>query len=235
MAWAQHQLKLKLRSEKQWKPFFFCSIKSLLTPVSGIYTLAGAHSSPLEFFNKCISRILFFSASCTAVNGYICFVICLPLCLWLVNIKYLLLLYSLTTSALLSPPFFLLFFIPLLTETLFPLCNSVHPALPTSPPSLTSSHALLPNPPPPPLCMLKYSVKDGRRGGSGGERVVRRGGTGGGGGGNTDVRSAAVVMIFCSLFLGTSGPLRATVSSTVFTGSWRERKWSVFDIKLSQQ
>ena len=68
--------------------------------------------------------------------------------------------------------------------------------------------------------MLKYSVKEGSRGGSGGERVAGRGGIGGGG--NIDVRSAAVVMIFCSLFLGTSGPLQATVSSTVFTGSWKE-------------
>lgn len=70
--------------------------------------------------------------------------------------------------------------------------------------------------------MLKYSVKEGSRGGSGGERVAGRGGIGGGGGGSIDVKSAAVVMIFCSLFLGTSGALRATVSSTVFTGSWRE-------------
>lgn len=53
-----------------------------------------------------------------------------------------------------------------------------------------------------------------------GERAERQGGIGGGGGGNIDVKSAAVVMIFCSLFLGTSGPFRATVSSTVFTGSW---------------
>ena len=103
-------------------------------------------------------------------------------------------------------------------------CHSVH-----SSPALclffSPSHAFVPNPPPPPpppLCMLKYSVKDGSRGGSGGERVAGRGGIGGGGGGNIAVRSAAVVMIFCSLFLGTSGPLRATVSSTVFTGSWKE-------------
>lgn len=68
--------------------------------------------------------------------------------------------------------------------------------------------------------MLKYSVKEGSRGGSGGEREAGRGGIGGGGGGNIEVRSAVVVMIFCSLFLGTSGPLRATVSSTVFTGSY---------------
>lgn len=88
---------------------------------------------------------------------------------------------------------------------------------------LALSHAFDPNPPPPPpLCMLKYSVKEGSRGGTGGERAAGRGGIGGGGGGNIDVKSAAVVMIFCSLFLGTSGPLRATVSSTVFTGSWRE-------------
>lgn len=72
--------------------------------------------------------------------------------------------------------------------------------------------------------MLKYSVKEGRRGGSGGERVAGRGGTGGGGGGGrTVVRSAVVVMILCSLFLATSGPLRDTVSSTVFTGSCKER------------
>lgn len=70
--------------------------------------------------------------------------------------------------------------------------------------------------------MLKYSVKEGSRGGSGGERAAGRGGIGGGGGGNIDVKSAAVVIIFCSRFLGTSGPLRATVSSTVFTGSYKE-------------
>lgn len=83
-----------------------------------------------------------------------------------------------------------------------------------------SSHALVPYPPPPPPCMLKYSVKEGSRGGGGGERAAGRGGIGGGG--SIDVKSAAVVMIFCSLFLGTSGHLRATVSSTVFTGSWKE-------------
>ena len=108
----------------------------------------------------------------------------------------------------------------------FPLyCHSVRSlhASPHPPPSLLTfspSHALVPNPPPP--CMLKYSVNEGSRGGSGGERAARRGGIGGGG--NMDVRSAAVVMIFCSLFLGTSGPLQATVSSTVFTGSWREEQ-----------
>lgn len=31
------------------------SIKSLLIPVLAIYTLASAHSSSCEFFNKCIS------------------------------------------------------------------------------------------------------------------------------------------------------------------------------------
>lgn len=72
--------------------------------------------------------------------------------------------------------------------------------------------------------MLKYSVKEGIRGGSGGDRAAGRGGMGGGGGGNIDVKSAAVVMIFCSLFLGTSGPLRATVSSTVFTGSYKRKQ-----------
>lgn len=87
---------------------------------------------------------------------------------------------------------------------------------------LSLSHAFVPNPAPPPVCMLKYSVKEGSLGGSGGDRAAGRGGIGGGGGGNIDVKSAAVVMIFCSLFLGTSGPLRATVSSTVFTGSWKE-------------
>lgn len=74
--------------------------------------------------------------------------------------------------------------------------------------------------------MLKYSVKEGSRGGGGGERAAGRGGIGGGGGGSIDVKSAAVVMILCSLFLGTSGPLRATVSSTVFTGSWKEENES---------
>lgn len=88
------------------------------------------------------------------------------------------------------------------------------------------SHAFVPNPAPPPLCMVKYSVKDGSRGGSGGDRVAGRGGIGGGGEGNIDVKSAAVVTIFCSLFLCTSGPLRATVSSTVFTGSWKKEEES---------
>lgn len=74
--------------------------------------------------------------------------------------------------------------------------------------------------------MVKYSVKDGSRGGSGGDRVAGRGGIGGGGEGNIDVKSAAVVTIFCSLFLCTSGPLRATVSSTVFTGSWKKEEES---------
>lgn len=196
-------------------------------------------------------------------SGYIHFVIFLPVCLLLVNIKYLLLLYSLTSSALLShslhssPPglfsfigekvafeeslfwWCLVFFHPyfffsslfrLWTEKpWFPICLCLHFVLSFTPflslsflLSLSQSHAFVPNPPPPPPCMLKYSVKEGSRGGIGGERVARRGGIGGGGGGNIDVKSAAVVMIFCSLFLGTSGPLRATVSSTVFTGSWRE-------------
>lgn len=201
-------------------------------------------------------------------SGYIHFVIFLPLCLLLVNIKYLLLLYSLTSSVLLShshfPPSLLhsgylfpftgergqfrdsLFwwFLPFVPSKLFPFCLLTltpsfplflcfvlsfclsplcHPLSP-SVPSFPLSHAFVPNPPPPPppLCMLKYSVKEGSRGGSGGERAAGRGGIGGGGGGNIDVKSAAVVMIFCSLFLGTSGPFRATVSSTVFTGSWGE-------------
>lgn len=84
--------------------------------------------------------------------------------------------------------------------------------------SFSLSHALVPSPPPP--CMLKYSVKEGSRGGTVGECVARRGGRGGGSGGKADVKSAAVVMIFCSLFLGTSWPFLATVSSTVLTGSW---------------
>lgn len=89
---------------------------------------------------------------------------------------------------------------------------------PFSPP-----YAFIPNPPPPlPLCMLKYSVKDGSRRGRWGDCEAGRGGIGGGGGGNIEVKSAAVVMIFWSLFLGTSAPLRATVSSTVFTGSWEK-------------
>lgn len=57
-----------------------------------------------------------------------------------------------------------------------------------------------------------------------GERDAGRGGIGGRGGGNVKVKSAAVVIIFCSLFLGTSCPLRATVSSTVFTGSLKKKK-----------
>lgn len=98
-----------------------------------------------------------------------------------------------------------------------------------------SSHAFVPKPPPPPpLCMLKYSVKEGSRGGSRGERAAWRGGIGGGGGGNIDDKSAAVVMIFCSLFLGTSGPLRATVSSTVFTGSWSEEDEGVRHLTRSE-
>lgn len=98
-------------------------------------------------------------------------------------------------------------------------------AFPQHPPVFCVSYALVPKPAPPPPCMLKYSVKEGRRGGSGGEACeVGRGGMGGGGGGSIDVRSAAVVMIFCSLFLGTSCPLRVTSSSTVFTGSdWMEK------------
>lgn len=68
-------------------------------------------------------------------------------------------------------------------------------------------------------CILKYSVKwDVNRGG-GGEWAEVRGGMGGGRGVNVDVRSAVVVMILCSLFLGTSCPFRATVSSIVLTGS----------------
>lgn len=84
--------------------------------------------------------------------------------------------------------------------------------------SLCLSHALVPTPPPP--CMLKYSVKwEGSRGGGGGGRAERWGGMGGGSGGKVgDDRSAVVVMILCSLFLCTSCPFWATVSSTVFTG-----------------
>lgn len=196
-------------------------------------------------------------------SGYIHFVIFLPMCLLLVNIKYLLLLYSLTSSAFLSHShlaltssfrlfpltgekglfrhllfWWFLFFVlkpfSLHAATLrFPLWLFLYfvssfcpfpPRLPSSPSvlSVSPSHAFVPYPPPPPLCMLKYSVKEGSRGGGGGERAAGRGGIGGGGGGSIDVKSAAVVMIFCSLFLGTSGPLRATVSSTVFTGSLKE-------------
>lgn len=197
-------------------------------------------------------------------SGYIHFVIFLPVCLLLVIIKYLLLLYSLTSSALLSHShlaltspirlfpltgekglfsdllfwwlvFFVhsnLFLLFLLSSPRFLQIFSLLHSIVLSFPSMTffislcpvspSSHAFVPYPPPPPLCMLKYSVKEGSRGGGGGERAAGRGGIGGGGGGSIDVKSAAVVMILCSLFLGTSGPLRATVSSTVFTGSWKE-------------
>lgn len=64
----------------------------------------------MNFWMKTISRILFISALCTAIifcSGYIHFVIFLPVCLLLVNIKYLLLLYSLTSSALVPQPFLL--------------------------------------------------------------------------------------------------------------------------------
>lgn len=218
---------------------------------------------PREFLNSSISRIVFISTLCTAIillPGYIHFVIFLPVRLLLVNIKYLLLLYSLTSSALPPPPphptatsphsslqlisihrwngtvsgftFLMisllrpnlsLWFAASLTPSFKLYCHSAHsPSMP-SPDSLGPFfHAFVPNPPPPPPCILKYSVKEGSRGGSGGERVAGRGGIGGGGGGKIAVKSAAVVMIFCSLFLGTSGPLRATVSSTVFTGSWKQ-------------
>lgn len=235
---------------------------------------------PHEFLNTSISEFCSFPPRAQLsfyCSGYIHFVISLPLCLLLVNIKYLLLLYSFTSSALLShtaisplflhsvyfkssrltgekgpfrfsplhacfwwflssssvPAFFFLSLVAVNSNTLlstpnslFTVCfHSVHIASIPFPISLSPfplSHAFVPNPPPPPpLCMLKYSVKEGSRGGTGGECMARRGGIGGGGGGNVDVKSAAVVMIFCSLFLGTSCPFRATVSSTVFTGSWR--------------
>lgn len=68
-------------------------------------------------------------------------------------------------------------------------------------------------------CILKYSVKWDVNLGGGGECAELRGGMGGGRGENVDDRSVVVVMILCSLFLGTSCPFRATVSSIVFTGS----------------
>lgn len=55
--------------------------------------------------------------------------------------------------------------------------------------------------------------------GGGGEWAELRGGMGGGRGVNVDDRSAVVVMIFCSLFLGTPWPFRVTDSSIVLTGS----------------
>lgn len=182
-------------------------------------------------------------------SGYIHFVIFLPVCLLLVSIKYLLLLYSLTSSALLSHSHLaptssfrtfpltgekglleiLLFWWFLCPSKPFFLSGSSFTLYYPFPPplhspfslSLSPSYAFIPYPAPPPLCMLKYSVKEGSRGGGGGERG--RGGIGGGG--RMDVRSAAVVMIFCSLFLGTAGPLRATVSSTVFTESLSEEEY----------
>lgn len=74
-------------------------------------------------------------------------------------------------------------------------------------------------------CILKYSVKwDVNLGGGGGECAELRGGIGGGRVENVDDRSAVVVMIFCSLFFGTSCPFRVTASSIVFTGSeWMEK------------
>lgn len=73
-------------------------------------------------------------------------------------------------------------------------------------------------------CILKYSVKWDVNLGGGGECAELRGGMGGGREAKVFDRSAVVVMILCSLFLATSCPLRATVSSIVFTGSeWMEK------------
>ncbi len=209
---------------------------------------------PHEFLNKSISRILFISASCTAI---ILLLWLHPLCHLSPSVPFTgqhqIFIASLFFNKLSTPipqPFpphsiqvisiykwkgTVFMVISLLRPSkLFAFCNTLISILiPSllcivilyvafflpSVPSVAPSHAFVPNPPPPPLCMLKYSVNDGSRGGSGGERVAGRGGIGGGGGGSIDVKSAAVVIIFCSLFLGTSGPLRATVSSTVFTGS----------------
>lgn len=239
-----------------------------LSSFSYLQTLPSTPSLPHEFLNKSISRILFISASCTAI---ILLLWLHPLCHLSPRVPFTgqhqifiasLFFNNLSTS--ISQPFplcrlfpftgekrpfrdslfwlFLVLVLPnfvlavpflslsvdTLTSTLplrihcivilsNPLCLPPSSSILTSVPCLSASHAFVSNPPPPPLCMLKYSVKEGSRGGSGGERVVGRGGISGGG--NIDVKSAAVVMIFCSLFLGTSGPLEATISSTVFTGS----------------
>lgn len=76
-----------------------------LNSFSYLQTPPGTPSNPHEFLNKSISRILFISTLCTAIILLLwlhplCHLS--PVCLQLVSIKYLLLLYSFTTSAFAS-------------------------------------------------------------------------------------------------------------------------------------